>query len=92
MSLPILSMPKQYNLSREVYRSIKQMNSTKMGAFLGSVFQEGFDAALKNTGNITLEDLYTAIGTVRGIGEKRMIDIDDAIQKLLEERGKTNGR
>lgn len=84
-------MTKQYVLSREMYRSIKQMNSTEMGTLLGNVFQEGFDAALKNTSNITLEDLHTAIGTVKGIGEKRMAEIDDAIKKLFNEKGVTHG-
>lgn len=79
-------MAKKYNLSREMYRGIKQMDSEQMGTFLGEVFQEGFDAALKNTNNITIEDLHNAIGTVKGIGEKRMIEIDNAIKKLFAER------
>ena len=84
-------MAKQYVLSREMYRGIKQMDSKEMGQFLGNVFQEGFDSALKNTDNITLEDLHSAISTVKGIGEKRMVEIDTAIKKLFEERGKVNG-
>ena len=91
MSLPIFIMTKQYVLSREMYRGIKKMDSTEMGNFLGSVFQEGFDAALKNTDNITMEDLHDAIGTVKGIGEKRMVEIDNAIKKLFEERRGDNG-
>lgn len=79
-------MAKKYNLSREMYRGIKQMDSEQMGTFLGDVFQKGFDAALKNTNNITIEDLHNAIGTVKGIGEKRMIEIDNAIKKLFAER------
>lgn len=80
-------MAKKYNLSREMYRGIKQMDSDQMGTFLGNVFQEGFDAALRNTNNITIEDLHNAIGTVKGIGEKRMVEIDNAIKKLFAERG-----
>lgn len=84
-------MAKKYNLSRETYRGIKQMDSDQMGTFLGDVFQEGFDAALKNTDNITIEDLHNAIGTVKGIGEKRMAEIDDAIRKLFNEKRNNNG-
>lgn len=84
-------MAKQYVLSREMYRNIKQMNSIEMGTLLGNVFQEGFNSALKNTNNITLEDLHTAISTVKGIGEKRMVEIDDAIKKLFNEKGVTHG-
>lgn len=74
-----------------MYRGIKQMNATQMGAFLGNVFDEGFEAALKNTNNITMEDLHNAIGTVKGIGDKRMAEIDEAIRKLFEERRNGNG-
>lgn len=84
-------MAKQYNLSREMYRGIKQMNSAEMGIFLGNVFQEGFNAAIENTNNITLEDLHNVIGTVKGIGNKRMTEIDNAIKKLFDERNGNNG-
>jgi hypothetical protein len=84
-------MAKQYNLSREMYRGIKKMDATEMGTFLGNVFQEGFDAALKNTDNITITDLHNAIGTVKGIGDKRMAEIDVAIKKLFNERRNNNG-
>lgn len=84
-------MSKKYNLSRETYRGIKQMDSEQMGTFLGDVFQEGFDAALRNTDNITVEDLHNAIGTVKGIGEKRMAEIDNAIKQLFIEKRRNNG-
>lgn len=64
------------------------MNSVEMGQFLGNVFQEGFDAAIRNTDNITVEDLHVAISTVKGIGDKRMQEIDLAIRKLFQERNK----
>lgn len=83
-------MAKQYTLSREMYRTIKQMNSTEMGELLSNVFQEGFDAAVKNTNNITMEDLHNVIGAVKGIGEKRMTEIDNAIKNLFIVKGFNN--
>ena len=83
-------MGKEYTISRETYRGIKQMDSREMGTFLGNVFQEGFDTALKNTNNITIEELHDAIATVKGIGDKRMAEIDNAIKKLFEERRNCN--
>lgn len=81
-----MTKQKEYTLSREMYRKIKQMNSTEMGAFLNNVFQEGFDAAIKNTNNISVKDLHQAIKTVKDIGDKRMTEIDRAIEKLFKER------
>lgn len=63
-----------------------------MGKFLGNVFQEGFNEAIKKTNNITMEDLHNAIGTVKGIGDKRMTEIDNAIKKLFDERRDNNGQ
>lgn len=84
-------MKKQYTPSKEMRRKIKQMNSIEMGEFLSNVFQEGFNAALKNTNSITVKDLHDAISSVKGIGEKRMIEIDNVIEKLFEEKSKENG-
>ena len=73
-----------------MYRGIKQMTAQEMGTFLGNVFQEGFDAALKNTNNITVKDLHDAISTVKGIGDKRMTEIDNAITQLFNERNESH--
>lgn len=83
-------MGKEYTISRETYRGIKQMDSKEMRIFLGNIFQEGFDSALKNTNNVTIEELHKAIATVKGIGDKRMTEIDNAIKKLFEERRNCN--
>lgn len=62
-----------------------------MGAFLSNVFKEGFETALVNTNKftdkITIEDLYNTISKIKGIGDKRMIEIDKEIRKLFKERG-----
>ena len=80
-------MEKKYNISREMYKGIKKMNSQEMNVFLTNVFNEGIKAAVSNTNSITLEDLHTAISSVKGIGNKRMEEIDEAIKKLFQEKG-----
>ena len=55
--------------------------------FLSNVYDEGFKAAISHTDSITLKDLHDAISTVKGIGEKRMVEIDSAIKELFEKRG-----
>ena len=80
-------MEKKYNISREMYKGIKKMNSQEMNVFLTNVFNEGAKAAVSNTNSITLEDLHTTISSVKGIGNKRMEEIDEAIKKLFQEKG-----
>lgn len=84
-------MERKYKLSREMYRGIKQMDAEEMGQFLSNVFQEGYNSAVTHTETITVEDLHTAIAAVKGIGERRMQEIDNAIKKLFEERNSGNG-
>ena len=84
-------MARKYVLSRDLYRKIKKMDAEEMGIFLSNVFQEGFDSAVKNTDSLTLEDLHNAIALVKGIGDKRMAEIDTAIAKLFNERNNKNG-
>lgn len=84
-------MERKYNLSREMYRGIKKMDAEEMGAFLSNVFQEGYNSAVTHTETITIDDLHTAIAAVKGIGERRMQEIDNVIKKLFEERNGNHG-
>lgn len=74
-----------------MYRGIKKMDAEEMGAFLSNVFQEGYNSAVTHTETITIDDLHTAIAAVKGIGERRMQEIDNAIKKLFEERNGNHG-
>lgn len=63
------------------------MNVVEMSTFLDNVYKEGFNAALeRNTTSISLESLHNAIASVKGIGDKRMAEIDEAIKTVFEEK------
>lgn len=79
-------MAKKYLISRDLYRKVKKMDAEELGIFLGNVFQEGYNSAVAKTDSITLNDLHDAIASVKGIGSKRMTEIDTAITKLFNER------
>lgn len=79
-------MARKYVLSREMYRAIKKMDAEELGTFMSNVFQEGCNSAVKHTGSVTLKELHDAIASVKGIGDKRMAEIDEAIAKLFNER------
>ena len=73
-----------------MYRRIKRMSPLELSELLSNIFQEGFNTAVKNTTSITVEDLHNVIGNVKGIGDKRMVEVDNAIKKLFNERGINN--
>ena len=62
------------------------MDAEELGTFLSNVFQEGCNSAVKNTGSVTFNDLHDAIASVKGIGDKRMAEIDAVVTKLFNER------
>lgn len=80
-------------ISRDMYRKIKQMDREQLETFLTNLYHEGMNDAIKaptpevpNSHCVTEEDILNAIGTVKGIGEKRLVEIGNAIKKLFIER------
>lgn len=81
---------RKYHLSREMYRNIKKkMDAEQIGDLLSQVYMQGYHDATKNTGSIGIEDLILAlhekISEVKGIGEKRLLEIDDKIREFFQE-------
>lgn len=62
-------------ISRATYKHIKSLNRTEMSAYLTSLCEE----AAKEYSAVNLDELRQVIGSVNGIGEKRLNEIMDAI-------------
>ena len=80
-------------ISRDMYRKIKQMDREQLEIFLTNLYQEGANDAIKmpvpempKMYKVTEEDICNAIGSIKGIGEKRMAEIKDVIRKLFTEK------
>lgn len=76
-----------------MYRKIKQMDREQLEVFLTNLYHEGKNDAIKapapeipNSHCVTEEDILNAIGTVKGIGEKRLVEISNVIKNLFTER------
>ena len=71
-------------LDRALYKKIKQMNRQDMADVLKNIYQTGYNDALNN-GIIDLDtdQLRSAIGQIKGIGESRLNEIMSIIEKFV---------
>lgn len=68
-------------LDRALYKKIKAMNRKNMEAFLNEMYVVGAESV--KAVNVDMEALRTDIGKVKGIGESRLNEIMDIINKHL---------
>ena len=74
-------MTKKEVLDRALYKRIKAMDRKTMEAFLNEMYIVGADSV--NAVNIDIDALKADIGQVKGIGESRLNEIMDIINKHL---------
>ena len=79
-------MPKANLLTRDLYRSIKSMNRETMEKTINSIYDMGAKDALENAViDLEIGKIRTEIGAVSGIGEKRLEQIMEIIQRNIKE-------
>lgn len=71
-------------LTRDLYKQFKSFDREKMQAVLIKVYLEGVNSA--ETSNIDLDELRTVIGSVKGIGQKRLNEIMAAIGEYMDNK------
>ena len=87
-------MPKANLLTRDLYRSIKSMNRETMEKTINNIYDMGAKDALENAViDLDIGKIRTEIGAVSGIGEKRLEQIMEIIQRNIkeaDEKGEAN--
>ncbi|MBR3667988.1 MAG: hypothetical protein IKN66_12705 [Ruminococcus sp.] len=72
---------KGFELSRNLYKEFKNMNREKMQTVLTNIYKQG--AASVETASVDLDELRKAIGNINGIGEKRLDEIMQVIERFV---------
>lgn len=75
-------MQKKEVLDRALYKRIKAMDRKTMEAFLNEMYIVGADSV--NAVNVDMDALKADIGNVKGIGESRLNEIMDIINRHLK--------
>ncbi len=79
-------MPKENLLTRELYRQIKSMDRSAMEKTLNNIYEMGAKEALANAViDLDMDRLRSEIGAVSGIGEKRLEQIMEIVQRNIAE-------
>ena len=79
-------MPKANLLTRDLYRSIKSMNRETLEKTINNIYDMGAKDALENAViDLDIGKIRTEIGAVSGIGEKRLEQIMEIIQRNIKE-------
>lgn len=79
-------MPKDNILNRELYRKIKSMDRDTMERTLNTIYDMGAKEALANAViDLDMDKLRLELGTVSGIGEKRIEQIMEIIKRNIAE-------
>ena len=84
--MEIYGMPKANLLTRDLYRSIKAMNREAMEKTINNIYDMGAKDALANAViDMDMDKLRQDLSSVSGIGEKRLEQIMDIIQRNIKE-------
>lgn len=70
-----------FELSRALYKEIKNMNREQMQKVITNIYKQGAESA--EVASVDLEELRKAIGSISGIGEKRLDEIMSVIEKFV---------
>lgn len=79
-------MPNGIQFTRDLYRKIKSMNRDEMERTVNNIYEMGAKDALENAViDLDMDKLRTELGTVSGIGEKRLEQIMEIIRRNIAE-------
>ena len=80
---------KNFELNRKEYLKIKKMDHNQMTLWAESMYKSGFEdgekAADKST--LTFEDVHEALDSIKGLGEKRISAIHEALERKFMIKG-----
>ena len=86
-------MPKPNLLTRDLYRQIKSMNRDAMEKTINNIYDMGARDALENAViDLDVGKIKEEIGAISGIGEKRLEQIMEIIQRNIADADKKNAK
>ena len=78
----------KHMLTRSKYKEIKRFDHKQMEGFAQSIYKSGYEKGKAAAGEqeLKIQDITTALKSVKGIGEKKTNEIILSIIKLQEEK------
>ena len=74
---------KKFELNRKEYLKIKKMDHNQMNLWAEKIYRNGFEDGEKaaDKGALTFEDVHEALTGIKGLGEKRISAIHEALER-----------
>lgn len=74
-----MAKEKKFSLNRKQYNEVRKMDHTQMNEWAEKIFDYGHKVGADQNKGITDQEIREALSTVKGIGEKKIEAIMEAI-------------
>ncbi len=81
----------KYLITRARYKSIKAFDHQQMEQFCTDIYKSGFQDGRKSIPGVDVEAVMASIGNIKGIGQKKLVDIRASIEAVFERSGENKG-
>ena len=75
---------KEHLVNRETYKKVKKFDRQQFEGFCMELYKNGYNDGAKSVPGVDLTKVMEAIGSVKGIGEKRLADIKSTLEQMFQ--------
>ena len=78
-----MAIQKDIVINRKEYQNIRKMDHNQMNLYIQSIYKSGYAEGVKSVPGIDIAEIKKALLSVKGLGEKRVEAILEALEKEL---------
>ena len=70
-------------ITREIYKGVKRMDRQQFERFCNDLYKNGYEDGKDSVQGIDVSEVLEVIGTVKGIGQARLLSIAEALDRVF---------
>lgn len=78
-----MAIQKDMVINRKEYQAIKKKDHNQMNLYLQEIYKNGYTDGVKSVPGIDIAEIKKVLLSVKGLGEKRVADILEALEKEM---------
>ena len=78
-----MAIQKDIVINRKEYQNIRKMDHNQMNLYIQSIYKSGYAEGVRSVPGIDIAEIKKALLSVKGLGEKRVEAILEALEKEL---------
>lgn len=79
-----MAIQKDIVINRKEYQNIRKMDHNQMNLYIQSIYKSGYAEGVKSVPGIDITEIKKALLSVKGLGEKRVEAILEALERSLK--------